>query len=349
MHDEPEAPTPATRPERVNIVYVGGTVDLLLPCLDSILEFTDWPLRLVANGCSRDEREAIDAVRDRVGDRVEVRVESIERVLSHGAVLDRLVDIEESPYFCFVDSDILATGPTDFWSLVPDDNGVSFCSCLPIWQDRASATIPESFDIIGGEYVSTDRGDELGCTYAATYHTADLRRIMSDWSLSFRAMQWDDVPLRTQKLLERHGQPRLVYDTGKVINLVLALEGRRSVVYRPTPSLLHIGSMSTRPFTPVNRLGHLAKMRAPVVYQAWARLVRGLGADEAKRIARAHKRKHEASDFYKALIEGSASAASAPAWLKAQPETLDHLIGFAAAGRDRADRAEATGVAARRT
>ena len=301
---------------RVNVIYIAGSVHLLLPFLETLLEHTDWPLRLVMNGCSDRERGLLEAIATEHRDRVELRTESLDVVVQHGEVLDRLSALESGPFFCFVDSDVFAASRTDLSELLPAHGEAACCSCLPIWQRVEEAVAPHGSSVMAGEYLWTADGDSLGCSHLATYRTDQLRGVLEDWGVSFRPYKWDDLPEAVRIEFERHDLRWAEYDTAKVVNLLLQIRGR-PVSYRAIPSLVHLGGLSglmLRSTGVLRRALRSVRRRVPIA----GRLVqrgRRLNRVDRRSFADIERRRDELTRLLAAMRVNSARFDEAPEWL----------------------------------
>lgn len=313
---------------RVNVIYVGGTVALLLPFLETLLRHTDWAFRLVLNGCANEEQAMLESVAADHADRVELLVHSTSGVSSHGEVLDQLIHSETSPYFCFVDSDIFAHEATDFSSLLPGPDESAICSCLPIWLDIDETVLPDGFRVVAGEFLRSSRGDSLGCSFAAAYRTSELRAVFDTWDVSFRASRWGELTEPVREELTRQGLRRKSYDTAKVVNLLLQFRGA-PITYRDLPSLVHIGALSGITVTSpgyLRRLGRLARVPSPLIGHV-GRMCRGLTIRESRSFARIAARRAEMIRMIEWMQEGTARFENAPAWFDRR-EVFDITAGL---------------------
>lgn len=220
-----------------------GFVETSFPFLNTIITKTNLKLRLVSNGCSRIEEKYLKNI---CKNHKNLDFYSINAVntMEHGKVLDHLLAIEISEFFCFMDSDIFATGSVSFKDIKPSSNEIAFTSCLPVGQAICNSILPESFKIAGGLFIYDDRRNYLGCTFLASYRTEPLRKLMQNMKISFRIYTEKDIPddvrlkLADLKVLKRK------YDTAKVVNLMLHYHGYKQS-YRQLKNLVHIGAVSS--------------------------------------------------------------------------------------------------------
>lgn len=315
---------------RVNIVYVRGTVERLLPFLESLLEHTTWRFTAVSNGCSPEEVGHLQDARRRFPDRIEIRVVSTDIVLSHGEVIEQLLADEPSPYFCCVDSDIFAMRTIGLDELIPAAAEAATCSCRPLWNVERDEVLPEAFEVVSGRFLRTSTGDFLGCTYAFCYRTAELRSTVERWGIPLGRCDWEDLSADAQHELAGRGLRRKTYDTLTVANVLLSSPDR-PMVYREIPGLLHLGAQSS-----LNQ--HVSTLRRPLRHIAWRwfpwafRLLwraRGLSDEEAVSEADFARRRGEAVRLADALVAGRARYDDAPEWIggAAEFDTLSALLG----------------------
>ena len=93
-----------------NIIFTPYTVRYLKPFIASLLKWSDCRYRLVANALSSEDKDQLIELADQ-HDRLEFIVLSETGPIEHGKALRWLQERTESPWFCFMDSDIIATGP----------------------------------------------------------------------------------------------------------------------------------------------------------------------------------------------------------------------------------------------
>jgi hypothetical protein len=229
-------------PGRVNIIFVRGTVQTCLPFLRSLIDVTNLPLRLVANGCGTYEERLLARTCDE-SDRLEFHSLNSARTIEHGLALDYLLKIEKSELFTFMDSDIFATAPVSMSDIEPLPGEVACTGCLPVWHSDDDVRMPESFQVMGGRYVSSRSGHFLGCTYLASYRTRPLRELTASMGLSFRRYVRKDLPSDILVKLADLSLTKQVYDTAKVINLILQHQGHE-MSFRNIEGLVHVGGVS---------------------------------------------------------------------------------------------------------
>ncbi|NCC33422.1 MAG: hypothetical protein EOM24_15605 [Chloroflexia bacterium] len=161
----------------------------------------------------------------------------------HGQALNLLFAADDQPYFCFMDSDILATG--DFMAeLLPAMSGAAgLFSAWPITIKAEERMLSDVCSFIGGRHSHTTAGLCLGGSYFAIYERATLAHALAATPDGFNRGYWAQLPQRTRQFLRGIGQERRFYDTGRVLNLYLQSQSGALHVQHTT-ALLHLGSYS---------------------------------------------------------------------------------------------------------
>jgi hypothetical protein len=226
-----------------HIIYTSGTVQYLSIFLFSLLKWSNCSFRLVANGCSSEEKQFLQSLCQN-NPRLGFLDLPSKSMMKHGDALDYLHALENSEYFCFMDSDILATGEFmgEFVPYLARCAGVF--SGSPIWCTREEQILPKSFPNMPGRYNRTQQGQCIGSSYFAIYNNEQLTRVLQPTGMSFNPYNWQDIPQPYQTQFDRMGLKKKNYDTGKVLNLALLAQEKGSLVFREPSSLIHIGGIS---------------------------------------------------------------------------------------------------------
>lgn len=243
-----------------NIVYTPGTVRYLRPFVSSLLDSSAASFRLVANGCSPDERAELRrycAGHPRL-EYCELLSPDVQR---HGAVLNHLQSMTTTAHFCVMDSDIFATGPWLDRLREKVQHADAVFSGMPLWVAAGHDRFPAWFTGLSGEYSHDARGECLGVTYVAIYDNAILGAVRAREQVGFEAREWRDVPSRLHPELSRQGLAGRHFDTGKLVNVLMRASHRLALV--DEPRLCHIGGASfevrhredRRPRSAMMRLG----------------------------------------------------------------------------------------------
>jgi hypothetical protein len=226
-----------------NVVWTGSVFPYLRRLVASQFHHSDARFRFVANGCPpgqvRMMKEFAAAHAERV---VEVFVSStaMER---HGAALDAVLEArDDGDYFCFVDPDIVAERP--FIRSFADalENGCAgVTSGRGIWNN--DVTVPPGHRGVPGECFYSADGFLFGSPHFAMYRVEPLRETMSRWGVGFGSVGGGDLPQRAKTALVAAGHEYWLYDTAKIVNILLQEDGHR-LRHFEHPALLHIGGMS---------------------------------------------------------------------------------------------------------
>ena len=162
-------------------------------------------------------------------------------MLSHGLSLDGVRAIrDDGRFFCFIDPDILCSGPfmADFIDVL--DTHAAVTSGAEVWSD--GNVLPEGKVGVNGEYFFDHTGYVLGSPHFAIYDAAALDATVTRWGIGFGTGGGDAIPPRTRERLEEVGQSYWLYDTAKLVNILFQEDGN-PLAHRDHPSLVHIGGM----------------------------------------------------------------------------------------------------------
>lgn len=248
---------------KFNIIYTPGTVRYLTPFITTLLKWSDLQFRLIGNGCSTAENDLLQQVSN-LDARLSLQILPNPCMQPHGETLDLLWKQNAAEYFCFMDSDILATGPflQDFLpGLTTAD---CFSSCLPLWHGPHDAVIPPDFRHMHGIHAWTDRGQTIACDYFVVYRQERLAATIKATGAGLQVVGWQDIAAINQRVLESLGQRRADYDSGKLLTLLMLADGAR-IEYRDSDKLKHIGGFTevgTRPGEMLFSRGRFDRMAA---------------------------------------------------------------------------------------
>jgi hypothetical protein len=229
---------------RFNIVYTTGTVRHLRLFVVSLLRWSDCAFRLVANACSPQETRLLQEM-CLSSPRLEFLALPYKKMTPHDETLSYLQSIERSDHFCFMDSDILATG--DFMSEMSPhlQQCAGVFSGSPIWCTAEEQVLPATVPRVRGQFSKTDDGVCLGSSYFAIYDNNVLTEFVQSTGVDFRRYWWREVPAPHQRQLVRMALQKDRYDTGKLLNILLSAQGK-AIVFVDSQFLQHIGSVSIR-------------------------------------------------------------------------------------------------------
>ena len=206
----------------------------------SLLHFSGYSFRLVANGLDAAERRLLENYCDS-SPRLEYFDYPVSRMLDHGTMLNVLFQREASPWFAMADSDIFAVAPFETGLESALEECDVFSSCLPL-------SMPPGMELSGfsGRCLKTPAGLPLAPTYFSLYRTGPFRRIISENRIGFEVYHprrfLPPLPpaLRTDDLLQAR---RL--DTAKLLNVVASGYGVR-FRHGELDALVHIGGISRK-------------------------------------------------------------------------------------------------------
>lgn len=265
---------------RFNIIYTPGTVRSLRIFVLSLLHHTDCAFRLVTNGCDDAEVATIERFCS-ISKRLEFyrfveKRRAPNKISQHGTVLNHLVELETSSHFCFMDSDIFALG--DFMVELRPLLGhyAAVFSCPPVWVTTSDRIASCRSHVFGGPHYATESGIVLGGSYFAVYAIGPLRTVMAETGVTFQKyarpgivrpprltarikerMAFVRSPLRReQAAIAELGVSADLYDTGKLVNLLLQASGHR-LTGVDLPFLRHVGGLS------IEARQRLASSRSP--------------------------------------------------------------------------------------
>jgi hypothetical protein len=225
-----------------HIVYMPGTVRYLTPLVRSLLEWSDCTFRLVANGCAPGEQHELERFCEKDARLVFISL-PFSAPVAHGEALTYLQAENRADFFCFMDSDVFASGPF----LPPFAKGSGRYSgqfsCAPLWCSPQETILPADYPRMYGRFHQTSDGLCLGSTYFAIYDNHALSEVIAGDKIEFSSYLWSGIPGLHQSWLQRQGLVKAYYDTGKLINLRLLARGYE-LRFREVPALHHLGGFS---------------------------------------------------------------------------------------------------------
>ncbi len=225
-----------------NVVWTGQTFDHLQLFVASLLGHSDARFRFIANACPATQIESMERFAAHHGDRiVEVVEVSSQTMLRHGTALDEVFRTRhDGEHFCFVDADIAATGPflADFDDLLATNAAVT--SGREVWS--TDNVRPDQHPGVSGEHFYDHDGYTFGSPHLAMYRRAAVAETIDRWGVGFGSTG-NDLPERTRARLVEVGRGYWVYDTAKIVNILLQADGHR-LQHQEHPHLIHIGGVS---------------------------------------------------------------------------------------------------------
>jgi hypothetical protein len=162
-------------------------------------------------------------------------------------VFNYLQALTRDDHFCFMDSDIFATGDfiAEIMPHLSDHAGIF--GGMPIWVKAGEEVFQVGFRFMSGMFNRTTYGLPLGGTFFAIYNNHLLTETMQSTGIGFDEYRWTEIPSRVQGQLNALDLAINTYDTGKLLNLLL-LSNDCKLINLDMPSLCHIGGTSFQVF-----------------------------------------------------------------------------------------------------
>lgn len=250
-----------------NLVWTGTVFDQLQLFTSSVLANSGARLRFLANQCPPEQLDAMERFADASRGRVVEVVDASPRVMArHGDVLDLVRRTrDDGEFFCFLDPDICARGP--FLAPFVDALGevAAVTAGRELWSDHSVR--PADHPGVNGEYFFDQDGFTFGSPHFAVYRRAELDDTADRWGVGFSSAG-NDVPAETRARLAEVGRDYWIYDTAKIVNILLQGDGHE-LRHQEHPDLIHIGGVShflAPPLTPSDDDGSTPKVWGHDVY-----------------------------------------------------------------------------------
>jgi hypothetical protein len=227
-----------------NIVVTGRVFWHLQFFVCSLLHNSGARFRLVANGCTAETLVLLDDyARAHPGRVVEVMEVSPDAMVAHGVALDAVRrQRDDGELFCLVDPDIKARGPflAPYLELLRTHSAVT--SGRQVWVE--DHVVPDTHLGLGldGRHFFHPDGFVYGCPHLAMYRRAHLDETCARWGVGLGSAG-PELAEATRDRLASAGHLYRVYDTGKIVNILLQLDGR-TLRHVDPDELIHIGGMS---------------------------------------------------------------------------------------------------------
>jgi hypothetical protein len=225
-----------------NVVWTGSVFPYLSHLVASQLRHCDARFRFVANGCPADQVRLMEEFAASSGGRVTEVLVSSTAMDRHGAALDAVLETrDDGEFFCFVDPDILAERPylREFADAL-DGGCAAVTSGRGVWTD--DVVVPAGHPGVPGECFYSQEGYLFGSPHFAMYRRAPLEETVTRWGAGF-ASAGGELTSAAKDALAAAGHSYWIYDTGKIVNILLQ-EGGHRLCHFEHPALLHIGGMS---------------------------------------------------------------------------------------------------------
>lgn len=233
---------PAERSLVFNIVWTGTVFTYLRWFVASQLAESEARFRFVVNGCPPEQVAAMEEFAAAYPDRVVEVLETSPKMLAHGVALDAVRACrDDGEHFCFIDPDILAQGPflrPFLEALATTCDGVT--SGRGVWRD--DDLVPPGHPGVSGEYFYSQDGYLFGSPHFAMYRRAPLDETCARWGVGLGSAG-PDCSDETRARLVAAGHEYLIYDTGKIVNILFQEDGN-VLDHFEHPELMHIGGLS---------------------------------------------------------------------------------------------------------
>lgn len=255
-----------------HIIYIRGTVRLFHRFVYSLLAHSNCHFCLVSNACFEEEKQIL-----RKMCLAEERLSFCDLPTTenwlHGKALTFLYKRNNADFFCFMDSDIFATGPfmNQFQSYL--SQYLSLSSCSSLWMLETDKILPVDAKRIKGRYNRTLSGINIGSSYFAIYNCKLIEQMITPQKVSFDRIHWKEVDVSVKEQLKEQALVYEVYDTAKLLNLSLYIQGGTSLFFE-SKHLIHLGATSSN----VLLEGHFRKKKlvefiTPLTESYWKRLL----------------------------------------------------------------------------
>ncbi len=223
-----------------HIIFCPGTVRYLRLAVLSLLRFSDYRYRLVANGLDRQEMSELREF-CRTSHRLEFVPFPTRVMLPHGILLSLLQQRESGERFCFMDSDIFASArfQEQLERHLVDCDVFSSCDLM-----RFDST--ESLVGFGGRCLTSPNGLALATTYFAVYRQELLHRVIVETGVGLEMHpSAEHLSDRIREQLRSLGADDMTaFDTGKLLN-VLSHSYEPRFQHVELDGLTHVGGMTS--------------------------------------------------------------------------------------------------------
>ena len=234
-----------------NVVWTGGSFGYLQYFVASQIASTRARFRFVVNACAPSQIEEMERAAARLPDRIVEVLVVTDELVGHGLALDAVRRCrDDGPVFAAIDPDIKANGPfvEPLLALLVDDV-VAVSSATEVWS--TTNVVPEGHVGVAGEHFYDRDGFTFGGPHLVLYRRDALDATCDRWGVTLGSAGPElQAPARAR--LDEVGRGFLVFDTGKIVNVLLQADGGR-VVQHELDQLVHIGGMSHF-FEPSNQM-----------------------------------------------------------------------------------------------
>ena len=233
---------PAERDLVFNVVWTGPVFPYLRHFVASQIRHSEARFRFVVNGCPPEQVRLMERFAEAHPDRVVEVLEVCERMEAHGVALDRVrARRDEGDWFCLIDPDIKANAPWvgELTSLL-GGRTVAVSSGKEVW--ATDNLVPEGHPGVAGEFYFDRKGFTFGSPHLAIYRRDELDATCERWGIGLGSAG-PELRDDTKAALISMGHEYKIYDTGKIVNALLQIDGDR-LVHRDLDQLVHIGGLS---------------------------------------------------------------------------------------------------------
>jgi hypothetical protein len=288
-----------------NVVWTGSIFSSLRYFVCSQMAQSGARFRFVANGCSPESIDAMEAFARRHPDRVEEVISIAPEMVAHGVALDEVMKVrDDGEWFCLADPDIKARAPflAEFRERLCHDDAVT--SGRGVWCE--TDVVPPGHPGVAGEHFFREDGFVFGSPHFAIYRRSAIEETTAKWGVSFRTAG-PDIPEHTRRWLEEHGHHYRIYDTGKVLNIML--QEAHTLVHYEHPQLLHIGGLTH--YLEPGRYIEVDGKKEP-----WWKRLQGV------------ERRFEVAEYTAAILHASIEGHDVPEVPAGLPPSLSERLGF---------------------
>ncbi|MBX3314988.1 MAG: hypothetical protein KF906_11775 [Actinobacteria bacterium] len=224
-----------------NVVWTGDVFDRLGYFVASQIAQSRSRFRFVANGCPPAEIEKMEAFRAAHPDRVVEVLPVYDDMQAHGVALDAVRACrDDGPWFGMIDPDIKALAPfvDDLFARMPVGGAIT--SGKEIWS--RDSVLPANHPGLAGEFFFSSDGFVFGSPHLALYSRAALEDTCDRWGVGLGS-GGPELRDDAKACLAEMGWNFLVFDTAKIVNLLLQADGH-PLVHHDLGQLLHVGGLS---------------------------------------------------------------------------------------------------------
>ena len=227
-----------------NVVWTGEAFTYLRYVVATQLNHSRARFRFVANGCPPEQIALMEAFAARHPDEVVEVFESSSTMEGHGAALDRVIAARDDGEFVgLIDPDIIAIGPFLDTTLELLERGcAAVTSGRAFWRDRSDDVVANGSTLLPGEAFFADDGFVFGSPHFAIYRREPLVATMQRWDVGLGTMGPETAPPARDALAEM-GFDFSLYDTGKIVNILLQRDGNE-LRHIDVANLMHVGGVS---------------------------------------------------------------------------------------------------------